>query len=184
MSGELYSAVQIGTVWSEGRDFHRLPQKALLRPRQLSAAEVREHDLEFVRTDLTSNECLVFNFLCPFSRCFERLVPNKFVFKKRVELRVISLVLRALCFERPVRHTGRTKKVSNAAFEHRIALASVCNAPFATFFYKKKTGFERHVLNLVSPSHRFERPFRNLTRSKQTFNRRVRNVTDLYRNKG
>ncbi len=33
----------------------RLPKKALIRPRQRSAAEVREHDLEYVRTDLTSD---------------------------------------------------------------------------------------------------------------------------------
>ncbi len=33
-----------------------------------------EHDLEFVRTDLTSNECRVVN-MRSFSRCFARLVP-------------------------------------------------------------------------------------------------------------
>ncbi len=78
--------------------------EALLRPRQLSGAEVREHDLEFVRTDLTSNECRVVNMRSA-SLCFARRIQSCGVSSHSVAGNVLR--------------TARLKQdaYSNAAFE-------------------------------------------------------------------
>jgi hypothetical protein len=70
-------------------------------------------------------------------------------FQKRCELHVLNLVFIALCFERAVRNTGRSKKVTHAPFEtSHLPIAS--KAPFGTLLFSGKR-FERHVLNIVFP---------------------------------
>jgi hypothetical protein len=93
---------------------------------------------------------------------FGRLIPNMF-FQKRCELHVLNIVFSALCFERAVRNTGRSKKVTHAPFETSY-LPIVPKAPFETLLFSGKR-FERHVLNIVFPKQRFERHVLNIVRN-------------------